>query len=199
MKTRAGMAALIASCLWLTALAQQAERPATDPPPKEKPSEFYLRYRAAVPNATTMDELLAFWRAQAVSEFKAAPPDQRVDLAAMKRAYTMVAEELKKRTTAEWIEALERADIPVQRMNTIEDILADPHLAATGYFSVREHPSEGRIRTLAAPSEWSESQPEYRRHAPRLGEHTREVLREVGLQDKAIEALIAAGAARAAD
>jgi crotonobetainyl-CoA:carnitine CoA-transferase CaiB-like acyl-CoA transferase len=115
------------------------------------------------------------------------------------RAYTMVAEELKKRTTAEWIEVLERADIPVQRMNTIEDILADPHLAATGYFSVREHPSEGRIRTLAVPSEWSESQPEYRRHAPRLGEHTREVLREVGLQDKAIEALIAAGAARAAD
>ncbi len=92
MKTRAGMAALIASCLWLTALAQQAERPATDPPPKEKPSEFYLRYRAAVPNATTMDELLAFWRAQAVSEFKAAPPDQRVDLATMKRAYTMVAD-----------------------------------------------------------------------------------------------------------
>jgi crotonobetainyl-CoA:carnitine CoA-transferase CaiB-like acyl-CoA transferase len=84
-------------------------------------------------------------------------------------------------------------------MNTIEDILADPHLAATGYFTLREHPSEGRIRTLAVPSEWSESQPEYRRHAPRLGEHTREVLREVGLQDKAIEALIAAGAARAAD
>jgi crotonobetainyl-CoA:carnitine CoA-transferase CaiB-like acyl-CoA transferase len=115
------------------------------------------------------------------------------------RAYTMVAEELKKRTTAEWIEALERADIPVQRMNTIEDILADPHLAATGYFSVREHPSEGRIRTLAVPSEWSESQPEYRRHAPRLGEHTREVLREIEMGEEEIEALIRSGAARAAD
>jgi crotonobetainyl-CoA:carnitine CoA-transferase CaiB-like acyl-CoA transferase len=115
------------------------------------------------------------------------------------RAYTMVAEELKKRTTSEWIEALERADIPVQRMNTIEDILADPHLAATGYFSVREHPSEGRIRTLAVPSEWSESQPEYRRHAPRLGEHTREVLKEIGLSDSAIGQLVESGAARAAD
>jgi crotonobetainyl-CoA:carnitine CoA-transferase CaiB-like acyl-CoA transferase len=84
-------------------------------------------------------------------------------------------------------------------MNTIEDILADPHLAATGYFSVREHPSEGRIRTLAVPSEWSESQPEYRRHAPRLGEHTREVLKEIGLSDSAIGQLVESGAARAAD
>jgi crotonobetainyl-CoA:carnitine CoA-transferase CaiB-like acyl-CoA transferase len=115
------------------------------------------------------------------------------------RAYTMVAEELKKRTTAEWIEALERADIPVQRMNSLDDILADPHLAATGYFSVREHPSEGLIRTLAVPSEWSESQPEYRRHAPRLGEHTREVLQEIGMGEKEIESLIRSGAARAAD
>jgi crotonobetainyl-CoA:carnitine CoA-transferase CaiB-like acyl-CoA transferase len=115
------------------------------------------------------------------------------------RAYTMVAEELKKRTTAEWVEALERADIPVQRMNTIEDILADPHLAATGYFTVREHPSEGRIRTLAVPSEWSESQPEYRRHAPRLGEHTREILQETGMGQEEIESLIRSGAARAAD
>jgi crotonobetainyl-CoA:carnitine CoA-transferase CaiB-like acyl-CoA transferase len=114
-------------------------------------------------------------------------------------AYAMVAEEMKTRTTAFWIEALERADIPVQRMNSLDDILADPHLAATGYFSVREHPSEGLIRTLAVPSEWSESQPEYRRHAPRLGEHTREVLQEIGMGEKEIESLIRSGAARAAD
>jgi crotonobetainyl-CoA:carnitine CoA-transferase CaiB-like acyl-CoA transferase len=105
------------------------------------------------------------------------------------RAYAFVAEELKKRTTAEWIEALEHADVPVQRMNSLEDIVADPHLAATGYFRSIEHPSEGRIRSMAVPSEWSESPPEYRRHAPRLGEHTAEVLREAGLAQEKIEAL----------
>ncbi len=115
------------------------------------------------------------------------------------RAYAMVAEELKKRSTAEWVEAFERGDIPVQRMNSIDDILADPHLNAIGYFSVREHPSEGRIRTLAVPSEWSESQPEYRRHAPRLGEHTREVLGELGYSQDKVDELLASGAARAAD
>jgi len=52
---------------------------------------------------------------------------------------------------------------------------------------------------MAVPSEWSESQPEYRRHAPRLGEHTREVLAEVGFSLTKIQTLIASGAARAAD
>jgi crotonobetainyl-CoA:carnitine CoA-transferase CaiB-like acyl-CoA transferase len=112
------------------------------------------------------------------------------------RTYTMIAEEMTKRTTAQWVEALERADIPVQRMNSLEDILADPHLAAIGYFSLREHPSEGRIRTLAVPSEWSESQPEYRRHAPRLGEHTRDVLTEAGYSPVEIDELLSTGAAR---
>ena len=112
-------------------------------------------------------------------------------------AYALVAAEMAKRSTAEWIAALEAADVPVQRMNSLADVVNDPHLAAIGYFRSVEHPSEGRIRTTAVPSEWSESAPEYRRHAPRLGEHTREVLREAGLQDGAIEQLIASGAARA--
>jgi crotonobetainyl-CoA:carnitine CoA-transferase CaiB-like acyl-CoA transferase len=110
-------------------------------------------------------------------------------------AYAMVAEELKRRTTAEWVEAFERADIPVQRMNSLEDIVADPHLAAIGYLASLQHPSEGRIKSLAVPSEWSDSQPDYRRHAPRLGEHTREVLAEAGLSGETIEALISSGAA----
>ena len=113
-------------------------------------------------------------------------------------AYGLVAAEMKKRTTAQWIEALEAADIPVQRMNSLTDIVSDPHLAAIGYFRPVEHPSEGRIRSMAVPSEWSESAPAYRRHAPRLGEHTREVLREAGLAEAAIKQLIASGAARAA-
>jgi crotonobetainyl-CoA:carnitine CoA-transferase CaiB-like acyl-CoA transferase len=112
------------------------------------------------------------------------------------KAYAMVAEEMKRRTTAFWLEALERADVPVQRMNTLDDIVADPHLNAIGYLNTVEHPSEGRIRTLAVPSEWSQSSPEYRRHAPRLGEHTAEVLRQAGFSQAEVDALVKSGAAR---
>ena len=111
-------------------------------------------------------------------------------------AYRLVAAEMAQRTTRECIAMLERADIPVQRMNTLKDIVEDPHLAAIGYFRPVEHPSEGKIKSMAVPSEWSESQPEYRRHAPRLGEHTREVLREAGYDESALEALLKSGGAR---
>jgi crotonobetainyl-CoA:carnitine CoA-transferase CaiB-like acyl-CoA transferase len=114
-------------------------------------------------------------------------------------AYALVDAEMRKRSTEQWIEALEAADIPVQRMNSLTDIIADPHLAAIGYLREIDHPSEGRIRSMAVPSEWSETVPEYRLHAPRHGQHTRELLAEAGLDENAIEALLASGAAKAAD
>ena len=110
--------------------------------------------------------------------------------------YGFVADEMTRRTTGEWLAALERADIPVQRMNSLEDIMRDPHLAAIGYFRPIEHPSEGTLVSMKVPSEWSATAPEVRRHAPRLGEHTREVLRESGYTDAQIDAMASSGAAR---
>jgi len=110
--------------------------------------------------------------------------------------YGFVADEMTRRTTGEWLAALERADIPVQRMNSLEDIMRDPHLAAIGYFRPIEHPSEGTLVSMKVPSEWSETAPEVRRHAPRLGEHTREVLREAGYTDAQIDDMASSGAAR---
>ncbi len=113
-------------------------------------------------------------------------------------ASALIAEEMKTRSTADWLALLEHADIPVQRMNSLRDVVEDPHLSAIGYFRDVEHPSEGRIRTMAVPSEWSESQPGYRRHAPRHGEHTREILGEAGYSARDIDALIQSGAATGA-
>jgi crotonobetainyl-CoA:carnitine CoA-transferase CaiB-like acyl-CoA transferase len=133
-------------------------------------------------------------RAELLGDAKFATPEARSRN--FESAYALVADEMQKRTTSEWIAALESADIPVQRMNSLADIVTDPHLAAIGYFRHVEHPTEGRIKSMAVPSEWSESPPDYRRHAPHLGEHTREVLREAGYKDDAIERMIAAGAAK---
>jgi crotonobetainyl-CoA:carnitine CoA-transferase CaiB-like acyl-CoA transferase len=110
--------------------------------------------------------------------------------------YEMVGEELKHRTTGEWLALLQSNDIPCMRPHTLETLMEDPHLADAGFFRWEDHPSEGRIRTMREPSTWSETTPPSGRFAPRLGQHTREVLTEAGFDTAAIDALIAEGVAR---
>ncbi|MEA2788453.1 MAG: hypothetical protein QOG73_859 [Acetobacteraceae bacterium] len=105
--------------------------------------------------------------------------------------YQMVGEELTHRTTDEWLVLLRRNDIPCMRPHTLETLLDDPHLADAGFFRWEEHPSEGRIRTMREPGTWSETPPPTGRFAPRLGQHTSEILAEAGFGAEAIDALIA--------
>jgi len=107
-----------------------------------------------------------------------------------------VAQQIKTRTTAEWLKVLTEADIPVTTMNSIDDLMADPHLAATGFIKLAEHPSEGALRTTAVPTKWSGSAPEFQRHAPRLGENSIEVLRAAGYSEPEIKTMIADGITR---
>jgi crotonobetainyl-CoA:carnitine CoA-transferase CaiB-like acyl-CoA transferase len=104
--------------------------------------------------------------------------------------YEMVGEELRHRTTAEWLDLLERNDIPCMRPHTLETLMEDPHLADAGFFNWVDHPSEGRIRTMREPSTWSETKPPTGRFAPRLGQHTREILAEAGFDPEIIDDLV---------
>ena len=108
-------------------------------------------------------------------------------------AYAFVAEHLRTRTTAEWLKLLIDADVPVMPLNSLGDLLDDRHLNETGFFTRVEHPTEGTITSMAVPSRWTESPPELRSPAPRLGEHSVEILREAGYSDGEIDALIDAG------
>lgn len=94
--------------------------------------------------------------------------------------YGIVAEEMKKKTTAEWIERLTEADIPVGPVNTLEDLISDPYLAETGFFQHREHPVAGPITMLGIAESFSDSPASIRSLPPMLGEHTNEILRELG-------------------
>ena len=93
------------------------------------------------------------------------------------------------RTTAQWIELLEAADIPYMTMHTLHSVIDDPQLESVGFFEQVEHPTEGLLRQMRVPVTWQRTPAELPRHAPRLGEHTREVLREIGLADSRIDAL----------
>lgn len=104
--------------------------------------------------------------------------------------YGYLAGVLATRTTSEWLDVLTAVDIPAARMNSLDDVLDDVHLHAIGYFRTFEHPTEGPIKDVAIPTEWSVTQPEPSRHAPALGEHTVEVCCEAGLDAQIIDDLL---------
>ena len=64
-------------------------------------------------------------------------------------------------------------------MNELETLLEDPYLRETGYFTAIEHPTEGRLITPAVSVAFANSPASIRLPAPRLGEHTEEILCEL--------------------
>lgn len=113
--------------------------------------------------------------------------------------YSDLAEMLATRTSADWLELFDKADIPAMPLNTPESLLADPHLDAVGFFKSVEHPTEGTIHDMAVPANWSETQPAPDRLAPRLGEHSAEVLREIGFDQARIADMMATGVSAVAE
>lgn len=94
--------------------------------------------------------------------------------------YAEVSAFLLEHSTAYWLEALQAADIPVMPLHTLESLLEDPHLHAVNYFEMVDHPTEGRVRQMPPLGRWSDSVPNSLRPAPTLGQHTDEVLAEIG-------------------
>jgi crotonobetainyl-CoA:carnitine CoA-transferase CaiB-like acyl-CoA transferase len=108
----------------------------------------------------------------------------------------MLSELFLTRTTAEWLEVLAAADLPVTPVHTLDSIFDDPHVKATGFFQEEAHPSEGPVRRMAVPMRFSAAGEAERAPAPNLGENTASILAEAGYTEAEIRALIEGGAAR---
>jgi len=113
--------------------------------------------------------------------------------------YQETAKTMATRTTDEWIELFGDTSVPTIIMNTLEGLKDDPHLQAVDFWQEVDHPTEGKIRMTRFPVNFSATPAEVRRHAPRLGEHTVEILQEAGLSQAEIDALIESGATLQAD
>ncbi len=109
--------------------------------------------------------------------------------------YEIVGGVMQNRTSAAWLEILETADIPVMPMNEPEDLFDCPHLSAVGMFPLVDHPTEGKIRHIKVPVNFSKTPGGYYRHPEQLGASTDTVLEEVGYSPDDIAALRESGAA----
>ena len=105
--------------------------------------------------------------------------DYRTRVANIRELYALVDTVTPQRTTAEWLDLLKPLQIPVVRMNRLDELIDDPHLAAVGFFDRYEHPQAGGYLSMRPPLNFSATPANVRRHPPRLGEHTEELLAEL--------------------
>ncbi|NML43351.1 CoA transferase [Ramlibacter sp. G-1-2-2] len=100
-----------------------------------------------------------------------------------------VGEAMRKRGRADWLQALDAAGIPCSPLHTLGELSAHPHTRESGMVFEYEHPVLGKLGTVAQPLRFDGARTQVRRPAPMHGEHTREVLAELGYSEAEIARL----------
>ena len=91
----------------------------------------------------------------------------------------LLGEVFKQRTTAEWVDLLEKAGVPNGPINDIAQVYEEPQVQARGIRVDLDHPVAGKLPTVASPMRFSATKVEYRGAPPTLGQHTEEVLKSL--------------------
>lgn len=107
--------------------------------------------------------------------------------------YRSMAEITARHTTAEWMRMCSELDIPATAIYTIDGLLDHPQLQTVRLFETAEHPCEGTVRYVRPPTKFAATPASVRSQAPVLGQHTTEVLRELGYDRSAIDDLCKRG------
>ncbi len=100
---------------------------------------------------------------------------------------------IEQRPAEDWLRELQAAEIPSGPINSVPEVLRDPQTQARGMIVAIEHPLLGTAYSIGNPVHLSNGGITYRRHPPRLGEHTAEILSELGQSAEQIAELRKAG------
>ncbi|OZI67775.1 CaiB/BaiF CoA transferase family protein [Bordetella genomosp. 4] len=146
--------------------------------------------------ANTDEQVFAMFDAMGRSDLRTDPrfAEKRARFENIGEMFRIRNEIFVSRTTAQWLEILEAADVPAMPLHTLDSVLEDPHLAETGLFQPIDHPTEGKIINLRNPVQFSSYEPSLKWPAPLIGQHSVELLRSVGVSDGEIEAMLESGA-----
>ena len=148
--------------------------------PKRKPYRTQDGYIGLLPYTDAQWDL--FFAAAGMAETFGKDPrfaDYRARVDNIRELYALVDEVTPTKTTAEWLALLVPLQIPVVRMNRLDDLPADPHLAAVDFFQRYEHPDVGAYFNMRPPVKFSVTPSNIRLHPPKMGEHTEEIEREL--------------------
>lgn len=113
--------------------------------------------------------------------------------------YELLAKAFTGRNSAEWVRLCTQAEVPCTEVRSVSGLVNDPHLRQVGLFQVSEHPTEGVVREIRPTTRWSTADVSIRRHAPRLGENSAEILKEIGYGESQIAAMVESGATALSD
>jgi crotonobetainyl-CoA:carnitine CoA-transferase CaiB-like acyl-CoA transferase len=107
--------------------------------------------------------------------------------------YEIITPEVRKRSSAQWLQLLGELDIAASPIRTTRDLVTDPGLLEDNVLSLHDHPTEGRLRLLGSPVRFTESGTQDSVMPPLLGADTNDVLREVGFTEAELEELDRSG------
>ena len=143
---------------------------------------------------TSYDKLMQLFDPAAVSKFT--PDDQKHKRVEFDR---MVAEQMRQRTTAEWIERFEELKIWYAQVNTYDDVVKDPQVIHNHTILEMDHPVAGHVKLLAHPVHYDGETLPVRMLPPDLGANTVEMLRHIGYSDEEIQKMTEKGVIKHGD
>ena len=103
------------------------------------------------------------------------------------------------KTVADWKALLDAEGVPCSPVNSLDALIEEPQVKARNMIVEVEHPNGDKIRMAGLPIELSETPGSVRRHQPQLGEHSAQVLRELGMNEAAIQRLVDKGVVATTD